>query len=62
MSSLLMLVFFFCFEPKTVDNRPRNAATLVTDDAVRGAVVGVRNGDVKVAGGAEHDVCGGPGR
>ena len=54
----------FCtiyFDPKTGQNRPRHVAPLVKDDAVRGAVVRVRSGDVKVAGGVERDVCGASG-
>ena len=41
--------------------RSRNVAAFVKNDAVRGAVVRVRNGVVKVAGGVERDVCGGAG-
>ena len=45
---LISAACIVCFEPKTVENRPRNVAPLVKDCAVRGAVVGMRNGDVKV--------------
>ena len=50
---------FVRFEPKAVENRPGNGATLVRDCAKRGAVAGMGDGDVQVAGG---DVCGGAGR
>ena len=52
---------FVCFEPKIGENRPRNGAAFVKDCAVRGAVVGMGDGDVKVEGGVERDVCGGAG-
>ena len=52
---LIAAGYIVCSEPKTGENRPRNVAPLVKDDAVRGAVVGVRNGDV------ERDVCGSDG-
>ena len=55
---LIAAACIFCFEQKTGENRPRNVTPRVKDDAVRGAAVGVRNGDVKVAGGVESDVCG----
>ena len=48
-----------CFEPKIVENRSRNCAAFVTDCG--GAVVGMGDGDVKVEGGVERDVCGGAG-
>ena len=59
-----MLIAAACtirFEPKTGENRSRNVTPLVRDDAVRGAAVGVKNGDVKVARGVKRDVCGGSG-
>ena len=49
---LIAAACIFCFEQKIGENRPRNVTPRVKDDAVRGAAVGVRNGDVKVAGGA----------
>ena len=50
-----------CFQPKAGENRPRDGVSVVRDCAVRGAFVGMGNGDVKVAGGAESDACGGAG-
>ena len=52
---------FVCFEPKAVKNRPRVGVTLAKDDAVKGAVVEVKIGDVKVARCAEPDVYVGAG-
>ena len=60
-SVLIAAACIFCLEPKTGEKRPRNVTPSVKDDAVRGAAVGVRNDDVKVAGGVESDVCGGAG-
>ena len=48
MNVLIAAACNICFEPKTGENRPRNVAPLVRDDAVR-------NGDVKVAGGGQRD-------
>ena len=45
---LIAEVCFICFELKTGENRRRDDATLVKDCAVRGAVVGMGKGAVKV--------------
>ena len=47
---------FVGFEPKTVENRPRNGATLVEDCVMRGAIVGMGDGDVKMEGSVGRDV------
>ena len=41
---------------EAVENRTRNGAALAEDCAVRGAVVGMGGGDVKVEGGVGRDV------
>ena len=55
---LIAAACFVCFEPKAVKNRPRVGVTFARDDVVRGAVVEVKIGDVKVARCAELDVYG----
>ena len=46
---LIAAACFVCFERKAVKNKPRNGAPLMKNGAMKGAVVGMRNGDVKVA-------------
>ena len=57
MNELIACACFGCCEPKTVENRLRNGATFAKDCVVRGAVVGMGDGDVKEEGGVERDVC-----